>query len=283
MKTKQILLHYEQRRGKEVADPVRLSIIVAHLNRAFGHLNVEDITLEHQDKYAFERPVSPSTIRRELGTLVAAVNFAVKTRLITQAQIPCVILPRGAEPKDLWLTEKEVRFLVAKAVEIDPKFSSRVYRFVMLALETASRKSAIVTLRWDQVDLEQGIIHFGKGERKTKKRRVPVPISKNLMKCLVHWKSEAMSEYVLDSLAEIDWGFERLIENCAEENPKFKGVTPHTLRHTWATLAARAGVDLWKIAGVLGDNLATVEKNYLHHCPDHLRDAVNFREVVGVV
>jgi integrase len=54
-------------------------------------------------------------------------------------------------------------------------------------------------------------------------------------------------------------------------------MTPHTLRHTWATLAARAGVDLYAIAGVLGDTLSTVEKNYLHHAPDHLRGAINFK------
>jgi hypothetical protein len=29
----------------------------------------------------------------------------------------------------------------------------------------------------------------------------------------------------------------------------------------------------------LGDTVVTVEKSYAHHCPDHLRGAVNFREV----
>src|SRR5260221_7389331 len=53
--------------------------------------------------------------------------------------------------------------------------------------------------------------------------------------------------------------------------------TPRTLRHTWATLAAQAGVPLWEIAGGLGDTLATVMKNYAHHAPDHLRKAINFR------
>jgi hypothetical protein len=42
-------------------------------------------------------------------------------------------------------------------------------------------------------------------------------------------------------------------------------------------LAARAGVDLFRVAGVLGDTIATVERAYAHHCPDHLRAAVNFR------
>jgi integrase len=52
-------------------------------------------------------------------------------------------------------------------------------------------------------------------------------------------------------------------------------LTPHVCRHTWATLAARGGVDPYAIAGVLGDTLATVTANYLHHAPDHLRSAIN--------
>jgi hypothetical protein len=34
-------------------------------------------------------------------------------------------------------------------------------------------------------------------------------------------------------------------------------------------------VDLWRVAGVLGNSAAVVEKTYAHHCPDHLRTAVN--------
>jgi len=67
----------------------------------------------------------------------------------------------------------------------------------------------------------------------------------------------------------------------ATQNEKFMQVTPHTLRHTWATLAARAGVPLFQVAGVLGDTLPTVMRVYAHHCPDHLRGAVNFRAQAG--
>jgi hypothetical protein len=38
---------------------------------------------------------------------------------------------------------------------------------------------------------------------------------------------------------------------------------------------AQAGADLWDIAGILGDTLATVEKTYAHHHPDYLRKAAN--------
>lgn len=48
----------------------------------------------------------------------------------------------------------------------------------------------------------------------------------------------------------------------------------HDLRRTWATLAARRGVALWQIAGVLGDTVEAVGAHYAHHAPDHLRGAV---------
>ena len=57
-----------------------------------------------------------------------------------------------------------------------------------------------------------------------------------------------------------------------------QGVTRHTLRHTWATWAAQHRVSMWDIAGVLGDTVETVTRNYAHHSPDDLRAAVNFRK-----
>ena len=60
-------------------------------------------------------------------------------------------------------------------------------------------------------------------------------------------------------------------------NLRYKKLNRHALRHTAATHMARAGVDLWQLAGILGDTMQTVQKNYLHHCPEHLRAAVNFR------
>ncbi len=274
MKVSCILFHYEKHRGAKIADTVRLSIILRHLHRHLGSVDIADLSLDALDGYSSARDgISGATIRRELGVLTAAFNFAVKTRLIKRDQVPCIILPAGSPPKDLWLDESELDWftLQAKATNF------RLYQFVLLAGETASRKQAILELKWSQLDLTAGLIHF-QGGVETKKRRVAVPISTGLGRCLGRWKEDAPTDYVLGHPGPIDQDFKRLVLECAKTTPKFGAVTPHTLRHTWATLAARAGVDLWQIAGVLGDTVNTVQKNYLHHCPDHLRGAVNFRE-----
>ena len=46
---------------------------------------------------------------------------------------------------------------------------------------------------------------------------------------------------------------------------------PHILRHTRACHLAQDGVDIFVIAGLLGDTIQTTEDKYLHHCPDHIR------------
>ena len=51
-------------------------------------------------------------------------------------------------------------------------------------------------------------------------------------------------------------------------------MTPHVLRHTCATWMLQAGVDLWKVAGVLGASEDMIRRVYGHHAADYLRDAV---------
>ena len=51
-------------------------------------------------------------------------------------------------------------------------------------------------------------------------------------------------------------------------------VTPHRLRHTAATWLMQRGVPVWIAAGYLGMSAETLERNYGHHHPDHLSEAV---------
>jgi integrase len=52
-------------------------------------------------------------------------------------------------------------------------------------------------------------------------------------------------------------------------------VTPHVLRHTWATLASRNNVPEPEIAAIMGDTIKTIHDNYVHYRPDYLRASIN--------
>ena len=259
------------------------------LVRGFGHLSVDQLTPDVVMAYKRNRKagkvnghsVGDSTIRRELNCLIAAINHAVRYRRIKQSDVPHIDLPVSAPPKDLWLNEEELCWLVASAASFNAGRLSRIYRFTVLATETAARKNSILTLRWSQVDLPAGLINYqNDGEQRTKKRRVAVPMSELLKSMLLTaWTERTQNEWVLDNPHSIQSNFDALKLRAYKDtgNRLFRDITPHTLRHTWATQAARANVPMFEIAGVLGDTLTTVMRVYAHHCPDHLRGAVNFK------
>lgn len=257
---------------------------IAVLTKGLGHLDVQQLTPAAILDYRRERKAGKvnghvagdSTLRRELNCLIAAINHAVRHRRVPAAEAPHIALPDAPPPKDLWLTEDQLDAFVEAAAAFNGERLARIYRFVVIAAETAARKTSVQTLRWQQVDLKARLIHFqNDGNQRTKKRRVPVPMSDFLYETLDQaWKERTQDEWVLDTPYSVQHHFDAV---KAKAGAAYADVTPHTLRHTWATHAARAGVPLFEIAGVLGDTLATVMRVYAHHCPDHLRGAVNFR------
>lgn len=263
----------------------RIDIAIRHFQKFFGgDVMVSEIDGDLVGEYCKQRRrseigrrASDGTLRRELNILIAAINHAAWKKRLDKNLIPPVELPEAPAAKDRWLTHEEADKLIAAA-------NGRTKLFIQLALATAARKTALQRLTWFQVDLERRLIQLNpEGRRQTKKRRPTLPIADDLYPVLVAEKAKATSEYVLGDCGSIRTGFEAAVKRAGlgSEDPR-KKVTPHTLRHTWATWAAQSGVPMEQIAAVLGDTLQTVIKNYIHWAPDYLRDAVNFKRKEAV-
>ena len=211
---------------------------------------------------------SDSTKRRQLGVLIAALNHAVKIKLIEPGARPHIELPPTGQPREVYLGAIEEAQFWRDAVSGAPL--SRVGRFVAVALDTGARRQAIHDLTWDRVSFVTDTIDFRTpGQRVTKKRRVPVPIAKRLRPVLDQAYYERKDNFVLG-----EGDFRTTWETWRAQHPEWAHVTPHVLRHTFATLRAQKGVPMWELSGVLGDTIETTTRNYLHHNPDHLRSAV---------
>jgi integrase len=226
-------------------------------------------------------PAKDGTVRRDLGALNAVLAWAVRKKLIPAGERPHLDMPPEGAARDVWLRENERDAFWTALLAYDPDGTGRLGRvtlFGCVALETGARKRAIEGLTWDRVDLGAGLLDFrDPGLRATKKRRVPVPVSDRLRPVLERALAEARpgARFVLPGeggSTRTAWGTWLASSGCP-----YSYVTPHVMRHTWATLAARAGVSMSAIAAVLGDTVTTIEKHYLHHSPDYLRAAVNAR------
>lgn len=267
----------------------RYNAIVNNLKSYFDKMRVSEVTRDHSVKYIEMRkagilgtcPAANGTIRLELQRLRACFRHMVervepREQRLTPDQIPYVELPPESLPRDRVLDEEEVAIIREVCPDLvltgqgrrPSNRLSRVGRFAMIALETAQRKTAILELKWDQVDLENNKIHFNpEGRTQTNKKRPTVPISPILRPVLERAKEEAHSAYVLDKPT----GIHDALKSLAKEL-NIPGLHPHVFRHTWATRAVTRGVPLIKVALFLGDTIKTVEKNYAHLQPDYLED-----------
>lgn len=273
------------------------------LEPVFGVTLVSALSQEAIDAYVNKRErdgVKPSTIRNELGYMVAAINYCTTKphKLIEPSMAKDVIdgltLPPPGEPRDRWLRTPEIQALLDAATYMRKRLPSpgadhdrlsRGERFLWIALETAARKEAILDLTWDRVDFETGTIHFNVPERKiTKKRRASVPMSTALRPVLERAYRERQGDLVMDNKGAV-WATVQsaaIYAGLAPEQkigsgrkPKATGISPHVLRHTAATHMARRGVALWIIASILGNTLAVVEKVYAKWQPSEMRAAID--------
>ena len=294
----------------KVVDRARFDDMKAHLVAYFGETVIVELEPDDFTGYVESRAggnggtkkprkAKAPTSRKELGVLTAAFNHEVKQRRLKREHVPYIDLPQSSVPRDHWLYEDECDLLLrcclpgddgtwqeAMAGIKEEERLPRIFGFVAIALETAARRRSIEKLTRFQV--KDGKINFAPvGHRQTKKRRPTVPVSDRLRPVLERLlKQNADSPHVLGTPGSVRTPFQTAVARAAkalqaagkEDRAKaMRRTIPHTLRHTWATLAVMGGVPLWEVAGVLGDTIATVTKNYAHHSPDHLRGAVNFR------
>jgi integrase len=145
--------------------------------------------------------------------------------------------------------------------------------FILIGLYTGRRKQAILSLRWNQVDLQAGRIDFETGGRRTNKRRGAIRIPPRLLPHLRRARKRGTDlGYVLHRdgrrIGDIRKGFE-----AACERAELNGVSPHTLRHTAATWLMQQRTDMWEASGFLSMSMETLTRVYGHHHPDHMREA----------
>lgn len=290
----EILAVYAEEYAVTVADPERIGYAIEALLPFWGSLKASHVKGETCRRYAKtrrttrgcpegeSRPVATSTVRRELGTLQAALNYCHHEGIITTA--PVVTLPEAPEPRERYLTRQEAAKLL-RAAHRGHK-SSHIARFILIGLYTGTRKDAILRMGFKAntiggwFDLDRGIMYRkGEGERSTNKRRTPAPIPRKLLGHLRRWHASGSVwavEYQGARVGDIKRGFANAVKTA-----KLEKVTPHTLKHTAITWALQGGADKWQVSGYFATSVETIEKVYGHHAPDHMESAKNAMDGVS--
>jgi integrase len=257
-----VLNDYLKGRAQKVAAPGRIAYAVLALTDFFEGNTVAHVTAQTCGRYAERRGRSKGTIRRELGVLRAAINYAHKIGTITHPV--AVELPESPPPRSRWLTRKDAAQLLRAART--PQARLYMPLFILLGLYTGRRKEAILSLRWPQVDLKAGRIDFEvAGRRRTNKKRGVIQIPPRL---LPHLDLGYVLHINGERIGDVKKGFQAACKRAGLE-----AVSPHTLRHTAATWLMQTGTDLWQASGFLSMSMETLQRVYGHQHPDYQRQA----------
>ena len=149
------------------------------------------------------------------------------------------------------MTRREVARVIRAARTPQARFYLPL--FILIGLYTGRRKEAILSLRWPQVNMDANTIDFeSPNRRRTNKRRGIVPIPPRLLPHLERARRRGSElGYVLHidgaRIGDIKKGFAAA---CLRAG--IAGVTPHTLRHTCATLLLAHGVHPKAVQSILG-------------------------------
>lgn len=274
---------YIEQHGPTVASPETLEYVSIKLLVWFADRLVTDISRKDIEAFGKARvdgangwrPVKPGTVRKELAILRAVFNFMVKKvepkeYRVNPMDLAYVPIPPRAQARDRVLSADELEHIRRVCSPAAGERLSRIDRYMWMLMETGARSEALRKLRWEQVDFSACLIKLNPhGRNQTNKRRPIIPISDDLLAVLERAYTDRSNDWVLDHGGQIRKSVERF---CARHN--IEGVTAHTFRHTLATRMAQAGVEMRDIAAMLGDSIATVEKNYLHLSPQYLRGAL---------
>lgn len=268
----EVLTMYGQDQPASKPSRALIGYHIGNLVGYWGEKSLADVRGSECRKYLEHRkPVKPSTVRRELKTLQAAINHWHKESPL--AAVPKVTLPEEGERRERVLDRSEVARLLWAARKLK---LPHVARFILIGVYTGTRHHAILSLRWmpslsgGHADLERKVLYRrGSAERETSKRRPAVQIPARLGAHLARWMRQDMADgqrshiihYNASKLAKM----KRAWASVVREAGLGKDVTPHVLRHTCASWLLWQGMTVWDVAGVIGADATTVQKVYGHH------------------
>ncbi|MBL4836121.1 MAG: tyrosine-type recombinase/integrase [Kordiimonadaceae bacterium] len=257
----------------EKRDYKRPSYAWKNLKNTFAHLTPDIIDKKTQRAYIEQRRdvegCAQDTIRTEMSVLRRTINWAVKEKLITEADKSHIIVPKAGAPREKYLTREQFRVFLAGAK------SPHVELFIVIAMTSAARKQAILQLQWANVKFNERQIDFRDADQSAhRKGRAIVPMNDLVFNALMEAYAARQGDYVI----EYAGGPVGNIRHSLERISKATGVhaSAHIFRHSAAVWMAQDNKPIQMIAEYLGhSDISITYKYYARYMPDHLQDAAD--------
>lgn len=279
----------EYRDGRKISgvrNPAKFKSMLKILRAHFGKKRLRSLTygdlrnfrlarLRAKNQRDDKKPLAVATVNRELSLLRRLLSIAQQQRWLLHdlfKQGEALITAADEKPRERTLSPAEEGRLLAQCV--GPRL--HLYGLVVCGLDTGMRRGEILLLRWEDVDLDAGMITVRAMHTKTLRER-QLGITARLKVELRRIYAERVDRpnervFGLESNFKRSWG-------TACKNAGITDLRFHDLRHTFATRLAEAGFTDALIARLLGHSQsARMTFRYTNLTQDTARKAA---EILG--
>lgn len=256
--------------------------LAEYLRKGGRHSSWQDLGSDTLADYVVDlqnRGYSPTTLARKIASVKSFFAFLVEEGIVVVNPTEELRAPRIGRTLPKALSEEEVERLLRAPAQLQTPEGERDRAMLELLYATGMRVSELVSLDLDDVNLDQGFVRCrGKGD---KERLLPFHED----------ASETLQEYIEDARVTLKgprkeralflnrWGdrltrqgFWLILKEHAADAGITTPVTPHTIRHSYATHMLRGGASLRQVQEFLGHASISTTQVYTHLTDDHLKD-----------
>ena len=238
---------------------------------------ITDEGIKEYIKYMQEIGKKPSTISRGLASIRSFYQYETKNKTVEKDPTEGIQSPKIEKRVPSVLTSSEVALLLEQPKNVDLK-GTRDKAMLEFAYATGMRVTEIISLNVEDVNLETGYATCKNG----KKERT-VPIGNMSLKALKDYVLNARPTMIKDENEKALFvnvngkrltrqGFWKIIKYYKEQAHIDKDITPHVLRHSFATHLLQNGADLKSIQTMLGHSDILSTQIYMQFQDESLKN-----------
>ena len=220
-----------------------------------------------------------TTTARKVAAIKSFFSFLVVNGLVDEDPTESLGSPRVGRTLPKCLSEDEVKRLLDEAANGGTPESQRDATILELLYATGLRVSELVSLNVQDIDLQESYLRcWGKGSRERIAFLYPKALNE-LKRYLAQARVALVGSHKDEPALFVNHRGERLtrqwVWNILKTYSKKAGVderiTPHTLRHSFATHLLQNGASLRHVQELLGHSSISTTQVYTHLTDDHLR------------
>lgn len=230
--------------------------------------------------YIKKGETSERTLAHNVSVIRTFYKFLLTLKIIERNPTEFLELPKLRKKLPTVLSKEEVEKLLD--IDLTDCYSYRNKAMLELLYSTGLRVSELVNLELSNIDLENCTLKtIGKGN---KERIIPISdyalyyVEKYINEYRGSMLKKGVNNYVfINNHGNVmtRQGFFKIIKKLAVEKNIKTPISPHTLRHSFATHLLDYGADLRSIQEMLGHSNLSTTQIYTHVSSEHLKDNYN--------